>query len=238
MDIDWRLAGNGNPFASFAEGLESGQALKQDRQRTALYERRQAFDEQQERRKQELAEQARRRQEAVGAALTKNDYAGARVAAGGDLDLLKSIGEMDDQRRKQMAEVNAYAARQLYTLRGLPPEEAARRWQTIVPSIVQRGAKAEELAIDFNDPTAIDRELAESMTLSEMIAQAEKDKAAKKPIEVSAGATLAVPDGQGGYRSAFTAPKQFAPQRSGGGGGGGVARPSASAINPNQVKWD
>lgn len=63
MDIDWRLAGNANPFASFAEGLQYGQGVKQDRQRQALYERRQAFDEDRARREDEAAAQQAERAE-------------------------------------------------------------------------------------------------------------------------------------------------------------------------------
>jgi hypothetical protein len=238
MDIDWRLAGSGNPFGQFAEGFLNGQQNKRQRERDNLFAQRQTFEIQEAQAQREKQEAAAARQAAVGAAVVKNDFTGAREASGGDMDLLKSIGEMDKARRAELAETAEFGARQLYALQGLPPEEQARRWQATVPMLVQRGAKVEELNIDFNDPGAIQRELAEAMTLKEMIAQtnaerddrraSEKDRTDAKFRE----RTLAQGDARIGLA------REAHRERKKSGGYGTPGAPGGSGINTAEVEWD
>lgn len=183
MDIRWELA-SGNPFAQLNEGFQQGRQNARQKERDNLFAQQQAFEIQQAQRKQELQDAAMRRQEAVGGFVAKNDYAGARQAAGGDLDILKGIGELDEAHRKDLAEAAELTGRQLYALKGLPPEEQARRWAQIAPGLAQRArVDPNELAIDFNDPGAIDRELAEAMSLKDMIAQTAAEAKAKADRE-------------------------------------------------------
>jgi len=183
MAINWSLAGNANPFADFAEGLEGGMQMHRQRQRDNLFQQQHALKVAEAQRAQAKEERQERRQMAVGEAVGKGDFATARTAAGGDFDLLKAIAELDDRQKKQVSENAELAARQLYTLRGLPPQEAAQRWEMIKPGLVARGLKAEELAIDFTQPGIIDSEIAEAMSLKEMVEQANKERDDKRADE-------------------------------------------------------
>lgn len=231
-ELDWRLA-SGNPFGEFVDGFQQGRETARQKERDNLFAQRQEFEMGEARRRQEAQDAAMRRQEAVGAAIGKNDYAGARQAAGGDLDMLSAIGKLDAERKAQLSELAEVSARQLYTLRGLPPEQQAQRWQQIVPSLVQRGLDPKELEIDFSDPTAIEREIAEAMSLKDMIAQtnAQRDdeRAALKDREMQE------------YRDQMLAlaGRREGRMAAGGGGrsGGGGGRPAPTGGAPWERKW-
>jgi hypothetical protein len=216
MDIDWRLAGSGNPFGQFAEGFLNGQQNKRQRERDNLFAQRQTFEIQEAQAQREKQEAAAARQAAVGAAVVKNDFTGAREASGGDMDLLKSIGEMDKARRAELAETAEFGARQLYALQGLPPEEQARRWQATVPMLVQRGAKVEELNIEQTNAERDDRRASE------------KDRTDAKFRE----RTLAQGDARIGLA------REAHRERKKSGGYGTPGAPGGSGINTAEVEWD
>ena len=121
--------------------------------------------------------QAKARQEALGAA-AGGDLAGARKQAlqAGDLDLAKQISamtkEQQDAARQQAEQLAAIG----YALKGKPYEERKAILQQIAPEMSQQGYDPQQIA-GF-DPTDqnIDAAVAQSMSLKEMIDQANTDR--------------------------------------------------------------
>jgi hypothetical protein len=151
-DINWAgLNNRRNPFSDFAEGLQGGADMRRQRERDNLFAQRQAFEieEATRRRAQEDALAARKAE--VGAAVATGDLGAARKAAGGDFDMLESIGKLDAQQRKiaqdNAEDIGGFAA----GLSQAPYEQRKAIIAQARPILLQKGFTEQQ--IDAFDPS-------------------------------------------------------------------------------------
>jgi hypothetical protein len=200
MDLNWDQLRAPNLFASFAQGQQYGQKQKQYRQEQEQYEQSQRArnmfangDDQgaergfiqagdipsanaiHSRRNDDRRLEARGKAvDALGAG--KMDEARQSAIGAGDDQLAAYIDKMDERQRATVKEHSQQMASALYEIRDLPPAEQAARWGEMSQRFAAEGYKPEELAIDFNQPGAIQKEISDALTVKEKIEAAERSR--------------------------------------------------------------
>jgi hypothetical protein len=151
-DINWSLAVNRtNPFGEFADGLQRGADMRRQTERDNIFKERHAFEMEQANRQRQQEEALAARKAEVGGAVAKGDFGAARQAAGGDFDMLESIGKLDEAQRKAAREnaedVGGFAA----GLMQAPPEQRKAIIAQARPILKEKGFSDEQ--IDGFDPS-------------------------------------------------------------------------------------
>lgn len=171
-DINWAgLVNRTNPFAEFSEGMTRGANIRQEQERTNLFAQKQAFEVEEANRKRMAEEAAMARQQRVGAAIGKGDYGAARTEAGGDLETLKAIGELDEQQRKLVQERNGVLAAYLTQLEGQPPEAAKAQIMQDAAALMELGFSQEQIAGFQPTPQNLAMMKARALGLEKMLAE-------------------------------------------------------------------
>lgn len=174
--INWGgLVQRRNFFDELADGLSKGEGIRLERQRNDMLQQRQQFemDEAQRKAAKEAALEAR--QKNVGAAVAKGDYAGARNAAEGDFDMLKSIGELDEAQRKQAAERSGVLVAYIDSLEGKTPEDIKAQIMQDAPALMELGYTQEQLTNFQPSPGVLAKMRAEALGLKGLLEQRDRE---------------------------------------------------------------
>lgn len=180
MAVNWGLAGNGFDGAQVLQsyGLAAQQRLRQEEQA----------------REQQAMQRQQQTRQAVAGTLAGGDFRGARQTAleGGDLDLVKTIGSLEEQQREVLqAQSETYGALAV-SLKGLPAEARRAAFASAAPRLGQLGFSPEELqGMDLSDA---------GLTAAIGMATSAKDalaayRDAQKPVTLSEGSRLYRQDG-------------------------------------------
>jgi hypothetical protein len=185
-DINWGgLVQRTNPFGEFADGMARGQDMRRQKERDNLFAQKQAFEMEESQRSRQKEEAAAARQAGVGSAIGKGDYAGAREAAGGDLAMLKQIGELDEQQRKVVQERNGTLVAYLSQL---PPDPNAAKAMIMqdAPALKELGFTDEQIAGFQPTPQNIALMKAKALGLEGMLKDADRVRDDKRASEKDA----------------------------------------------------
>lgn len=148
--INWDGIGRNNPFASFAEGYQTGDAIRQQRMQTQMLQRKQQMEEDKLARELAATQAAEQRKRNVGTAVAAGNYAGAITAADGDFETIKAINEMDEASRKAAKERAGVLVAYLDNLKGpdgkpLAPDQAKATILQDAPALMELGFSKEQI---------------------------------------------------------------------------------------------
>lgn len=184
-DINWGLAVNRtNPFAEFQAGMESGRARRLDEDRANLFaeqQRRIAAKEQREM----AADQENRLEQGILGHMASKDPRAAQVKAVevGQYDLAKQFGDLSEQQRKAARETAEDLGGFAATIKQVPYEQRKSIIAQARPTLESYGLKPQD--IDGFDPTdeALQGLVAQSMTLSQALAEENRQRDDKRAAE-------------------------------------------------------
>lgn len=175
--INWGgLVQRRNFFDELADGFSKGQEIRLDRQHAAAQAEQQQFQREEILRKRGIEEADMRRKANVGAAVAKGDFAGARTAAEGDFDLIKSVGELDDAQKKAAREKADDLAGFAAVVK-LQPYEKRRAIITEATDVLAGYGFTPDKIAAF-DPTdaALDAQIARAMDLKTALEEANRQR--------------------------------------------------------------
>lgn len=196
------------------------------------------------RRERELDRQEQTRAH-VSEAAGRGDYRGAMTEAigGGDYDLAKVLGDLDEHNRAQTLQQAQIMGRAAQQLKGLPAEQRASAYQQLVPILRNAGFQDEQLsAADLSDQ-GLDGYINMGASITSVLsppAKPPEDPTFVRELR-AAGIDPASPEGVALLNNRYApAPRIVTDPATGqmfvmGGGGGPGGAPQSSGPQPGQV---
>ena len=179
--INWNgLSRVQNPFASFAEGYQTGDAIRQQRMQTQMLQRKQQMEEDKLARELATTQAAEQRKRNVGTAISAGNYAGAITAADGDLETIKAVQAMQGEERKAAAERSGVLVAYVDSLKGpdgkpLPPDQAKAAILRDAEGLMQLGFTQDQLANFDPTPQNLARLRAQALGLKGVLEQQDRE---------------------------------------------------------------